>query len=235
MRKRVLFVSLFVFLGTFARILEPSTAFAVKPTESSLANRPAHPRGVDEICAEPPSDGNELNSSRLRLRREHGDVAKFKRADLATVTGVFVCQVFTLDVAQQPPDDPIFVSEETNTVTQFRLAAYYGTIGLLAHNTHSGSKFFHLALGQEVDIVYGDGTVRPYVISEIRHLQALNPDSPYTDFVALDHGGARFSSTQVFAKFFQAGDRVVFQTCIDARGNPSWGRLFVTATPASDN
>ena len=235
MRKRVLSISFFAFLGTLILVFQPSTALAVQPNDSSIASPAASRRGPGDLCSELPGDGSELNSSRLQLWRARAELAKFKRADSATVTGVFVCHVFTLDVTQQPANDPVFVSEERNTVTQFRLAARYGTIGLLAHNTDSGSGFFRLALGQEVDIVYGDGTVRPYVISEIRRFQALNPDNPYTDFVALDHGGARFSSTQVFAKFFQAGDRVVFQTCIDARGNPSWGRLFVTATPASDN
>jgi hypothetical protein len=234
LRKRILSFSFFIILGTFLLVLQPSTVFAVQPPESyesQIIRRPA----VDEICAEPPSDGKGLNSSRLRWLSNLADLGKFKHAEAGIVTGVFVCKMFALDVTQQPANDPVFVSEDTNTATQFRLAANYGTIGLLAHNTHSGSKFFKLTVGQEVDIVYGDGTVRPYVISEIRHFQALNPDSPYTDFVDLDHGGTRFSSTQVFAKFFEDGNRVVFQTCIDAHGKASWGRLFVTAMPVSDN
>jgi hypothetical protein len=146
---------------------------------------------------------------------------------------VFVCDVLALEVTQQPANDPIFVAETFGTVTQSRLAADYGTIGLLAHNHLSGSQFFELARGQEVDIVYGDRTFHQYVISDIRRLRALDPDNPYSDFSDLDNAGPQLSSTQVFEQFFGGSDRVVFQTCISANGIRSWGRLFVTATPGS--
>jgi hypothetical protein len=235
LRKRVLPVSLFVFLGAFVHLLQPSTALAVQPSESSIVSVSARGHSAETSCTESFYDGGPLNTSHLRSRHTLIDVTRFKRADPATVTGVFVCRVLALDVAQQPIDNPVFVSEKSGTATQFRLAANYGTIGLLAHNTRSGAKFFDLAAGQEVDIVYGDGTIRPYVISEIRHFRALNPDDPYTNFVDLDRDGIYLSSTQVFGEFYEKGDRVVFQTCIDAYGNASWGRLFVIATPVSED
>ncbi|HEX7588020.1 MAG TPA: hypothetical protein VF478_06870, partial [Anaerolineae bacterium] len=151
-------------------------------------------------------------------------------ADPATVIGVFVCSVLALQVAQQPTNDPTFVSEIPGMATQFHLAAEYGTIGLLAHSQRAGAKFFELVTGQEVDIVYGDGSVKPYVISEIRHMRSLSPDNPYSDFLDLEHEDAQLSSVQVFNQVFAKSGRVVFQTCIERDASPTWGRLFVTAT-----
>jgi hypothetical protein len=47
----------------------------------------------------------------------------------------------------------------------------------------------------------------------------------------MENGGAQLSSTDLFNQMYTGGNKVVFQTCIYANGNWSWGRLFVTATP----
>jgi len=234
LRKYRFLVPLVLLLSGLAFMLQPSAASAARSFELSFAHRPIREPSVGDSCSSPTVDLEEWAFRRFRSRRSRADfVASARRADAATITGVFVCDVLALQVTQQPANDPIFVAETSDTVTQSRLAADYGTIGLLAHNHLSGSRFFNLALGQEVDIVYGDGTFHQYVISEIRHLQALDPDSPYSDFSDLDNAGPQLSSTQVFEQFFGGGDRVVFQTCISANGILSWGRLFVTARPVS--
>jgi hypothetical protein len=128
-------------------------------------------------------------------------------------------------------NNPAYVSPMNGTVTQFQTATQYGTTGLLAHNYLSGSYFSKLTLGQEIDIVNGDGAIRRYVVTNIRRFQALNPSSPYSNFVDLENGGAQLSSTELFNQTYAGGNKVVFQTCINANGNWSWGRLFVTATP----
>lgn len=144
---------------------------------------------------------------------------------------MYVPGVLALPVRQQPARKPTYVTSARNSVTQFGSAARYRTIGLLAHNYLSGSLFFRLSFGQQVSIIYGDATIRRYVVSSTRRFQALSPNDPYSTFVDLDNRGALLSSTRVFQEIYKRGERVVFQTCIEAEGNPSWGRLFVIATP----
>jgi len=148
---------------------------------------------------------------------------------------VYVCHVLALKISQQPPNDPVYVSTEMGTVTQFRLAEQYGTLGLLAHNDRSGARFFGLRAGQEVDVVHGDGTIRRYIVKNIRRFKPINSEDPYSNFIDVDNGGTVITSSQVFQQIFVGNDQVVFQTCILAEGNPTWGRLFVTATPMAMN
>ena len=75
-------------------------------------------------------------------------------------------------------------------------------------------------------IVYGDGAMKRY------RFQALDPYSPYSDFVDLSTGETQ-SVGEVFELVYTGGDHVTFQTCIENSGNPSWGRLFVIVTPVN--
>lgn len=79
------------------------------------------------------------------------------------VRGVYVPEVLALLVQQQPAGDPGFVSSMEGIVTQFEYAAQSGVTGLIAHNYLSGELFFNLEIGQEVFIVYGDGSVLQYI------------------------------------------------------------------------
>ncbi len=161
-------------------------------------------------------------------------VATLKNGQASQVVGVYVPEVLALKVAQQPANNLAYVNESLGYATQFGLAAQYGTIGLLAHNYLSGALFFNLSAGQEVDVIYGDGSMRSYTILILRRFQALSPRDPASNFVDLDdNSGAQISNADVFQQIYAEGDRVVFQTCINANGNPSWGRLFVIATPIS--
>jgi len=147
------------------------------------------------------------------------------------VSGVFAYGSFAYPVVQQPATNPAFVSSQANVVTQFRLASNFGTTAFLAHNTLSGKAFQDLHLGQIVVVVYSDGTSRKYQISRIRRYQALDPNSPYSNFLSLDGDQTLLSSSQLFSQVYTQGDQVVFQTCIALDGEDSWGRLFVTAVP----
>jgi hypothetical protein len=148
------------------------------------------------------------------------------------VRGIYVNDVLALRVVQQPTGSPDFVSSLSGTATQFGLAADHGVIGLLAHNYRAGSTFFNLVEGQEVKIIYGDGTVEEYEISNILRYQALKPNSVTSDFVDLDTNET-LSALEVFAKVYSGSHHVTLQTCIKKYGNLSWGRLFVIATPIS--
>jgi hypothetical protein len=149
----------------------------------------------------------------------------------AILAGIYVPEVLALPVMQQPASRPDFVSDRDSVVTQFQLADDRGTIGLLAHNALSGSLFHDLERGDEVFAVFGDGRIQVYRITAIRRFQALSPHSPHSNFVDLDVGGDPLSAVDLFSQIYDQRDWLVFQTCIERRGEDSWGRLFVIAAP----
>jgi hypothetical protein len=147
------------------------------------------------------------------------------------VVGIYVPGTFALPVVQQPKDQPAFVSGENGVLTQFALPHQYGTTGLLAHNYLSGSFFSTLVNDQDVVVVYGDGRREVYRVERIERFQALTPNSPYSDFVSLSDSSSKvLTSAALFNYVYTNPNKLVFQTCIDAYGDPSWGRLFITAT-----
>jgi hypothetical protein len=148
--------------------------------------------------------------------------------------GVYVPKVMALPIVQQPGDDAGYVSNYEGVATQFRIAAQYGTVGLLAHNYLSGRYFSQLEVGQEVRLVYGDGQVKTFVVTEVLRYQALQPNNPYSSFRDLNEKGEVLSTEQMFKRVYFGDHHVTFQTCIEAEGNLSWGRLFVIAVPKSD-
>ena len=148
----------------------------------------------------------------------------------SVLRGVYTRDVLALPVVQQPSDSPAYVSSYDGLVTQFGMAAQYGTVGLLAHNHLAGRSFSGLAVGQEVRLVYGDGHVERFVITEVLEYQALQPTSPYSSFRDLASDEV-LSAQQMFQRVYQGERHITFQTCIDAEGNSSWGRLFVIAVP----
>lgn len=143
---------------------------------------------------------------------------------------VYVPDVLTLPVVQQPADNPYYVSNHDGEATQFSIASQYGNIGLLAHNNLSGKFFSKLSVGQEVELVYEDGKVEPFVITQVLRFQALQPQSQQSSFLDLDNSET-LSANQMFNRIYTGSRHVTFQTCIEANGNASWGRLFVLATP----
>jgi hypothetical protein len=160
--------------------------------------------------------------------------AEFNRSvqngEAGVLRGVYVPDVLALPVVQQPTNKPYYVSNRDGQITQFSIASQYGNTGLLAHNTLSGKLFSQLAIGQEVRLVYGDGKVEYYVIAQSMRFQALQPESVSSSFHNLDRSET-LTAGQMFNRAYVGESRVVFQTCIAAEGNPSWGRLFVIAVP----
>ncbi|MGZ9235048.1 MAG: hypothetical protein ACXW4E_05940 [Anaerolineales bacterium] len=144
--------------------------------------------------------------------------------------GVYVSHVLALPVVQQPANSPYYVSNHNGEVTQFSIASQHGNIGLLAHNTLSGRFFSQLRVGQEVRLVYDDGSVEYFVVAQLLHFQALQPDSVSSSFRNLD-GNETLTAGQMFGRAYGGERSAVFQTCIEADGKPSWGRLFVIAVP----
>jgi hypothetical protein len=168
--------------------------------------------------------------ARPQLPTSTAFAASVTNGQAEVVTGVYVPGVLALAVQQQPEDNSAYVTSELGVVTQFQTAASLGVIGLLAHNHLSGAQFFDLAIGQEVQIVNGDGSLRRYRVSDLARFQALDPYSPYSDFIDLSNGDP-LSVGEVFSRVYTGEPHVTFQTCIENNGLSSWGRLFVIATP----
>ena len=146
------------------------------------------------------------------------------------VVGVYVPGVFALPVRQQPIGQPDYVASEQDVLTQFGLPSRYGSVGLLAHNYLSGDQFFQLHANQNVVLIYGDGRLEHYTIAAIEAYQALKPTSPFSEFINLnDPNHSLLSSADLFNEVYTTSHRVIFQTCIEANGEPSWGRMFIIA------
>jgi hypothetical protein len=146
------------------------------------------------------------------------------------IRGVYVDSVLALPVVQQPAGKATYVSNQDGEVTQFGLASQYGNIGLLAHNHKAGQSFSKLTLGQEVQLIYGDGYVETFIIKRVLQFQALEPTSPLSSFKNLDKDET-LTAEQMFKRAYAGRYHLTFQTCIAADGKLSWGRLFVMAVP----
>jgi hypothetical protein len=162
------------------------------------------------------------------------DFAEFSKTvqnnEADVVRGVYVSNVLALPIIQQPAGKSGYVSSKEGEVTQFGMAAQFGNVGLLAHNHLSGRLFSQLAVGQEVRLVYGNGKVEYFVITQILQYQAFQPTSQYSSFRDLSTD-EKLTAEQVFNKVYRGERHVTFQTCIANSESLSWGRLFVIAIP----
>jgi hypothetical protein len=162
------------------------------------------------------------------------DFAEFTKTvqnhEANALRGVYVPGILALPIAQQPAGNAGYVSNKVGEVTQFGMATQFGNIGLLAHNHLSGSDFSNLAVGQEVRLVYGNGRVEYFEITQVLKFEALEPTNPYSSFHDLSNDEF-LTAGQLFKKVYGGEHHVTFQTCIANAESLSWGRLFVLATP----
>ena len=220
--------SLFV-RSTFAVVTALSLAFAL--TGAAAAAPALGKGGLPKTAAKPANLAVALNQPLETTAQD--DLAAFTASVVDgranALRGVYVPGVLALRVVQQSTG-AFSVDMNPGVATQFSGASAYGVTGLLADNVASGVDFYGLAAGQEVTLVYGDGSLRRYVVAGLARFQALNPTSPYSDFLNLD-SGARLTANDLFNQMYTGGDKVTFQTCLAQDGLMSWGRLFVTAYP----
>ena len=157
-------------------------------------------------------------------------VNSIKDGQGGVVRGVYVPELFSLKVLQQPANNRAYVSALTGVATEFKTARDAGNIGLLAHNYLAGQDFPSLKTGQEIRIVFGDGKIEYFKITKFFRYQALQPNNTKSNFQDLD-SGERISASELFAKVYKGAYHVTFQTCIYKDRDRSWGRLFVIAEP----
>lgn len=170
------------------------------------------------------------DSSSVDLSDLDAFVEQVKNGQADELRGVYVPGILATQVVQQPVGMSAFVSSWENVVTQFGLASKVGSTGLLAHNYLAGESFSLLQDGQEFYLVYGDGQVSTFVVSKILQYQALEPNNTSSSFLDLENGNI-LTASELFRKVYNRPGQVIFQTCIYADGDPSWGRLFVIAEP----
>lgn len=157
-------------------------------------------------------------------------VSQVRNGRAGELRGLYVPEILAARIVQQPANNDEFVSPRQNTITQFGLASRFGSTGLLAHNYLAGESFFLLRENQKFYLVYGDGQVFAFVVTEILRYKALSPASTSSKFVGLENDDTLLAS-ELFSKVYDRDGEVVLQTCIEADENLNWGRLFVIAEP----
>lgn len=157
-------------------------------------------------------------------------IESVKDGNAKVLRGVYIQGVMAYPIVQQPSGQPGYVSNDSKAITQFNMATEAGNVGLLAHNYLAGSNFSQLAPGQQVDLVYGDGKVESFIVTQVLKYQALDPNSPSSKFKSLD-GEITLTAEELFRQVYRGERHITFQTCIEANGSFSWGRLFIIATP----
>jgi hypothetical protein len=158
-------------------------------------------------------------------------IGQVSNGQAGVISGVYIPGLLAALVVQQPDGMYDFVSPWQNVITQFGLASRFGSTGLLAHNYLAGEAFGQLRKGQEVYLVDGNGAISTFIITEILRYQPMESSSTATRFLELESHGI-ITSSDLFTKIYSRPGQVIFQTCIQAGGDPSWGRLFVIAIPS---
>jgi hypothetical protein len=168
------------------------------------------------------------------------------KVEKSTLAGVSAPGVFEYQVMQQPAGNNEFVSDQANIVTQYGHPLNYGVVGLLAHDMPgmAGLSFYLLQPGQEIVLVYGDGSTVTYVVTRIVKFRALSPNSAHSDFEYLEdtetdpnHSiGSIYNYGEVYNWMYTGEHHVTFQTCLEGTNSDgyqdlSWGRVFVLAYP----
>lgn len=222
--------------------LAPEQAAAPESRPASEAQAPAGEPApaADEPAADQPQAQAGMDNLHAVDAAALGDsglqefAATVYTGQAGAVTGVYAPGVLALPVTGQPGGDMNYVSPDDNILTQYGKPAQYGVIAVLAHNyLNSGKSFYQLKAGQDVYAVFGDGRAARFRVSQISYYQALDPTNVYSDFRDLNGpGGDILSSDQLFERLYTSANRLVFQTCFEANGDPSWGRMFVMAEPA---
>lgn len=226
----LIFVFAIIFPGVLRAITFKSQVLPVSVTSiGSAAEALNAPRAPESLLSAPAAG----TSSIAGYPGLTSFAASLINGQPGQVVGVYVPGAFALPVRQQPTGQPDYVAHDQDVITQFGLPTKYGSIGLLAHNYLSGGLFFQLHASQNVVVIYGDGHLEHYHIAGIRTYQALEPTSPFSDFINVDDATrAVLTSADLFNQVYTTNHQLVFQTCIEANGEPSWGRIFIFASLA---
>jgi len=157
-------------------------------------------------------------------------IEQIRNGQAGELRGIYIPGIIAASIVQQPSGMDAFISPWGNVVTQFGMASKVGSTGLLAHNYLAGRNFAMMLEGQKFFLVYGDGQISSFRVSEILRFQALQPYSTESTFSDLQNE-VSLTTAELFMKVYSRPGQVVLQTCIEADGIASLGRLFVIAEP----
>lgn len=158
-------------------------------------------------------------------------ISDLKTGESDRIVGVWIENVLGIRVVYQPTGNPGFVSSVDEMATYFMMVwQKSGNHGLLAHNYLAGRYFFNIQVGDIITIVFGDGNYEDFEVISIKEYQALQPDSPYSNFIDLE-SGEQLTSTNLFMNIYMGDYHITLQTCIANGAETEWGRLFTLAPP----
>lgn len=144
------------------------------------------------------------------------------------ITGLYVPEIGGFYVIQQPAGNDGIVSPVEGVLTQFLRPASSRVIGLLAHNYASGVWFERIKTGSLLYVLFGDGRREVYRLKIKKQFQAVNSDSPTSDFINLTNGETN-SADEIYQQMYAGKPHLTLQTCIEQNDNLNWGRLFLLA------
>lgn len=231
----------------FAFVSKPAASFRFPSgNELTLAKSSADPSsaGLVPVTAgepgnpskNPEDDGSTVDNASLSSAEPGysfislNDFADAVQDGSSQIKGLYSKDRLSLRVVQQPEGKNSYVSSISGVATQFRAASQGGNIGMLAHNFAGGASFGKVQLGDEISVIYGNGSLRTFKVAEIQHYQALQPDSPTSSFIDLT-SREKLSASEVFRRVYSGKAHLTLQTCIAQGEVDSWGRLFVIAYP----
>jgi hypothetical protein len=204
--------------------LTPTTEI-ILPTETPTAT-PEPTLSPMEVTATAQALQHEEN---LRIFDQF--IADLKNGEPNQIVGIWIENVLALVVVYQPAGNPGFVSTIDEVVTYFLYAwEKAGNHGLLAHNYLAGRYFFNIQVGDIVTLVFGDGNYEDFEVTSINEYQALQPDSPYSEFIDLG-SGEQLTATNLFMEVYMGAFHTTLQTCIANGAETEWGRRFTLAPP----
>lgn len=158
-------------------------------------------------------------------------IQDLKNGEPETIVGLWVENVLALEVVYQPSNNPGYISSIDDIATYFLYPwKNAGNHGLLAHNYLAGRYFFDVRIGDIITLVFGDGNYMDFEVTDIKEYQALQPQSPYSDFINLDTGEQE-TAKSLFIDVYMGDFHTTLQTCIANGAETEWGRQFTLAPP----
>jgi len=155
-------------------------------------------------------------------------LASVTNGEADQITGLYIQGFGGFNVIQPSAGNDGSVSSEEGVLTQYLRPASNRVIGLLAHNFASGRWFDQFQTGNTLYVLFGDGRQEIYRLTGKERFQALNGNSPTSNFIDLSTGLHR-SAMQVYQQNYSGKPHLTLQTCIQNEDNKNWGRLFLLA------
>jgi len=217
---------------TFPRIKPPAVEIEQLPTTTLVVNpSPTDTQDMRPFESPTPEEAFFLPTEESGGRVFDQFIEDLKTGEPEKIVGIYVENILALQVVYQPATDPAFVSSVDEVATYFLMPwQKAGNHGLLAHNYLAGRYFFNLQQGDIITLVFGDGYYMDFEITQIKEFQALQPRSPYSNFVDLETG-EQITVSDVFIEVYMGDFHTTLQTCIAVGAETEWGRHFTIAPP----